>query len=55
MFLSKCVQKKYLAIEHYESKYNSPSIAPIWAISEALTFGELSHVFAGLSQRIEKS
>jgi abortive infection bacteriophage resistance protein len=53
-FLGKCLQKKYLAIEHYDDKYNTPSVAPIWAMSEALTFGELSYLFAGLHRSNRK-
>lgn len=48
-FYSRAAQARYLAIEHYQRTYNVPPVAPIWAVSEALTFGELSHLFSGLT------
>jgi abortive infection bacteriophage resistance protein len=39
----------YLAVRHYKWKYGSPPLAPIWAITEALTFGQVSHFFASLN------
>lgn len=42
-------EAKYLAVEHYRVTYDSPPLAPIWAITEALTFGELSKFLAALS------
>ncbi len=47
-FLRTCASARYLAIEHYHSKYNHPSVPPIWAITEAISFGNLSRLFAGL-------
>ena len=43
-----CRDKRYLAIRHYEQRYNAPELAPIWAIMEAITYGALSRLFSGL-------
>ena len=48
-FVNKAVQADYLAIRHYEARYNDPPYAPIWAICEAVTFGALSHLYSGLT------
>ncbi|WP_291157200.1 Abi family protein [Gemmatimonas sp. UBA7669] len=47
-FLRIAADAKYLAIHHYKQRYNSPPIAPIWAISEAITYGVLSRLYSGL-------
>jgi len=47
-FLTKASQARYLAISHYQSRYNTPPLAPIWAICEAVTFGTLSHLYSTL-------
>jgi abortive infection bacteriophage resistance protein len=47
-FLRIAADAKYLAIGHYKERYNSPPIAPIWAISEAITYGVLSRLYSGL-------
>lgn len=43
-----CRDRRYLAIRHYEQRYNEPELAPIWAIMEAITYGALSRLFSGL-------
>jgi abortive infection bacteriophage resistance protein len=43
-----CREKRYLGIRHYESRYSQPDVPPIWAIMEAITYGTLSRLFAGL-------
>ena len=48
-FVNKAVQADYLAIRHYQARYNDPPYAPIWAICEAVTFGALSHLYSGLN------
>ena len=48
-FYSIADEATYLAVRHYKWKYSSPPLAPIWAITEALTFGGLSHFFASLT------
>ncbi len=48
-FVNKAVQADYLAIRHYQKRYNDPPYAPIWAICEAVTFGALSHFYSGLT------
>lgn len=47
-FLSRAQQAQYLAISHYYRNYNSPSLPPVWAITEAVTFGTLSQFFSNL-------
>lgn len=39
---------KHLSITHYRSKYAIPPEPPIWCVTEALTFGEVSHLFGAL-------
>lgn len=48
-FLKTAADARYLAIEHHENQYHSPPLAPIWAITEAITFGKLSILFADLT------
>lgn len=43
-----CRDKRYLAIRHYEQRYSTPELAPIWAIMETITYGALSRLFSGL-------
>jgi abortive infection bacteriophage resistance protein len=35
---------------HYREKYNGPPMAPVWMVSEAMTFGQLSHWYATLKE-----
>lgn len=46
--------KHYLAIQHYHKHYTTPEMAPIWAITEAITFGTLSRLYSGLHLRHRK-
>jgi abortive infection bacteriophage resistance protein len=39
----------YLAITHYYDHYHAPSLPPIWAVTEAITFGAISRLFADLT------
>lgn len=39
---------KNLPIKHYYENYNSPSLPPIWAILETVTFGNISVLFSTL-------
>lgn len=47
-FAKKSISAKYLAIEHYNNKYNTPPCAPFWAIAEAITYGDLSQLYSNL-------
>ena len=38
-----------LAIGHYYDRYDDPALPPIWAVTEAVTFGTLSKLFADLT------
>lgn len=40
--------RRYLAIRHYEQRYSTPELAPIWAIMETITYGALSRLFSSL-------
>lgn len=54
-FLRDASKAKYLAVFHYYKKYNEPSLAPIWAIMEAITFGTLSRFYSCLHIKNRKS
>ncbi len=47
-FQEKVRQARYLAISHYHGRYDHPPAPPIWAVTEAVTFGTLSRLFADL-------
>lgn len=49
VFLKKVLDAKYLAIAHYYERYDEPPRPPIWAVTEAVTFGTLSKLFADLT------
>lgn len=55
------VQKKQQSIEkakkenflrHYLSQYSSPLLPPCWMMVEMLTWGELSHLYAGIKSNV---
>jgi abortive infection bacteriophage resistance protein len=48
-FYDTATTAKYLAISHYRRTYHTPPEPPIWAVTEALTFGDLSHLYSGLN------
>lgn len=48
-FIKTAQSAKYLAITHYARRYDAPSIAPIWALAEAITFGVLSRLYSSLT------
>jgi abortive infection bacteriophage resistance protein len=39
---------KHLSITHYRKEYSEPHLPPIWCLTEASTFGELSRWYADL-------
>lgn len=45
---------KHLSITHYKKEYNEPHLPPIWCLTEASTFGELSRWFADLELTYRK-
>jgi abortive infection bacteriophage resistance protein len=47
-FQGKVRRARYLAISHYHERYYHPPAPPIWAVTEAVTFGTLSRLFADL-------
>lgn len=47
-FQGKVRDARYLAIDHYRQHYDHPPAPPIWAVTEAVTFGTLSRLFADL-------
>lgn len=44
-------RSKETFIEHYRTTYTEPSLPPIWAISEVMSFGQLSSWFKNLKER----
>ena len=53
-FLRTATTAKYLAIAHYRARYDEPPVAPIWAVTEAITFGALSRLYSGLRLDLRK-
>jgi len=47
-FFQTAAKGRYLGIQHYRDNYDDPPLAPIWTIMEALTYGQLSHLFSWL-------
>jgi abortive infection bacteriophage resistance protein len=47
-FFQAAARARYLGIQHYREHYDDPPLAPIWTIMEALTYGQLSHLFSWL-------
>jgi len=45
---------KHLSITHYKNEYHEPSLPPIWCLTEASTFGQLSRWFADLDLKYRK-
>jgi abortive infection bacteriophage resistance protein len=41
-------------IEHYRSKYDDPTLPPIWAVCEVMSFGQLSKWFQSLKLRQDR-
>src|ERR1700741_1229402 len=48
-------EERNLAVRHYRKHYCTPESPPIWGISEPLTFGALSRLYAGLALRHRKA
>ena len=48
-------EDRHWAVKHYLKHYSMPELPPIWAIMEALTFGALSRLYAGLALRHRKA
>ncbi len=48
-FRRKVDEADSLAITHYHQRYDRPPSPPIWAVTEAITFGALSRLFADLN------
>jgi abortive infection bacteriophage resistance protein len=42
-------------IEHYRATYNEPSLPPIWAVCEVMTFGQLSMWFRNLKRSSDRN
>lgn len=47
-FMQTATSARYSAIQHYTERYNTPSLPPIWAVVEAITYGALSRLYSGL-------
>jgi len=48
-FFNVATKVRNQGIDHYRAKYDHPPFPPIWAIMEALTYGQLSHLFSRLA------
>lgn len=48
-------RSKHLSIKHYKSTYHTPFLAPIWCVTEASSFGNVSRLFADLNLPYRKS
>lgn len=44
-------RSKETFIEHYRATYTQPRLPPIWAVSEVMSFGQLSHWYKNLKKR----
>ena len=44
-------RSKETFIEHYRATYTQPVLPPIWAVSEVMSFGQLSHWYKNLKKR----
>lgn len=47
-------QGYHLSIDHYRETYYYPEMPPIWCLTEASTFGQVSRIYAGLKRRYRK-
>lgn len=41
-------------LRHYLTQYNTPKLLPSWMMIEMLTWGDLSHLYAGLLEKYQK-
>lgn len=41
-------------LRHYLTQYSTPKLLPSWMMIEMLTWGELSHLYAGISEKHQK-
>lgn len=41
-------------LRHYLTQYSTPKLLPSWMMIEMLTWGELSHLYAGLAEKYQK-
>lgn len=48
-FLGHYGRAKSIAIDHYKSTYHTPAHPPIWALLEAVSYGNLSRLFSSLT------
>lgn len=53
-FINTAAKTKYLAVDHYYDTYNQPSMPPIWALLEAVMFGDLSKLYSNLHVKNRK-
>jgi abortive infection bacteriophage resistance protein len=48
-FYQAAAKARYSGVQHYRERYDDPPLAPVWTIMEALTYGQLSHLFSRLA------
>lgn len=46
--------RRHNFLAHYRKTYSAPEIPPSWMMFELLSFGNISHIYAGLSSRLKK-
>ena len=54
-FLQTASSARNLAVQHYTSRYNTPSPPPLWTVMEAVTYGSLSRLYSGLHREHRKA
>ncbi len=52
---SRAEQSNEVFVQHYRDKYKEPFLPPLWAVTELMTFGELSKWYAGTRNTRVKS
>lgn len=49
-----CRDGDHLSIKHYKATYSRPATPPIWCLTEASTFGQVSRIYADLAKQHRK-
>jgi len=47
-FLTNALKAQHQSIRHFNDNYDEPEVPPIWSLTEALSFGKVSRLFADL-------
>jgi abortive infection bacteriophage resistance protein len=49
-----CRRSKEAFVKHYKAKYTTPRLPPTWAVTELLTYGQLSKIFDNLAASADR-